>query len=104
VHPTGPAPNGGTGNARSFTAIAYCTGRVTASGTRPTERTVAADPTVLPIGSQIRISGLDEHYDGVYVVKDTGSSIHGRRIDLYLRDCHEAVNFGRRAATVSTLR
>jgi rare lipoprotein A len=104
AHPAGPAPNGAAGNARSFTATAYCTGRVTASGTRPAEHTVAADPAVLPIGSRIKVSGLDGRYDGVYVVRDTGSSIRGRRIDLYLHDCHDAVNFGRRSATVSMLR
>jgi 3D (Asp-Asp-Asp) domain-containing protein len=104
AHPAAPVPNGGASNARSFTATAYCKGQMTASGNRPMEKTVAADPTVLPMGSRIKVSGLDARYDGVYIVQDTGSSIRGRRIDLYLRDCHEAVNFGRRAATVSTLR
>src|SRR3977135_2642789 len=57
----------------SFTATAYCTGRITASGTAPTEKSVAADPAVLPLGSHIRLTGLDRRYDGVYVVRDTGA-------------------------------
>jgi len=95
--PKGPA------SGSSFTATAYCTGRVTASGTAPTAKTVAADPAVLPLGSRIRLTGLDKRYDGVYVVRDTGARVRGRRIDLYIRDCHEAVRFGRRSATVSLL-
>ena len=86
-----------------FTATAYCTGRVTATGTAPTEKTVAADPAVLPLGSQIRLTGLDRRHNGVYVVRDTGARVRGRRIDLYIRDCHEAVRFGRRSARVSIL-
>ncbi len=88
----------------SFTATAYCQGTVTASGTRPSNNTVAADPAVLPLGSQISLTGLDARYNGVYTVLDTGPKIRGRRIDLYIRDCHEAVRFGRRQATVAVLR
>jgi 3D (Asp-Asp-Asp) domain-containing protein len=101
--PNTTAPKGPTGGL-SFTATAYCTGKVTASGTAPTANTVAADPAVLPLGSHIRLTGLDKRYDGVYVVRDTGARVRGRRIDLYIRDCHEAVRFGRRSATVSLLR
>jgi 3D (Asp-Asp-Asp) domain-containing protein len=100
--PNKTAPKGPT-RGSPFTATAYCTGRVTASGTAPTAKTVAADPAVLPLGSHIRLTGLDKRYDGVYVVRDTGARVRGRRIDLYIRDCHEAVGFGRRSATVSLL-
>jgi 3D (Asp-Asp-Asp) domain-containing protein len=104
-----PAPNTvprrpGTGPSFTATATAYCTGKVTAAGTAPAERTIAADPAVLPLGSQIRLTGLDKRYNGVYLVMDTGASIRGRRIDLYMRNCREAVRFGRRSATVSILR
>lgn len=87
-----------------FTATAYCRGTITATGTRPNERTVAADPTVLPMGSHIRLSGLEKRYNRDYVVGDTGGLIRGRRIDLYMRDCREAVRFGRRSVRVSVLR
>ena len=98
--PNKVAPKGPT-RGLSFTATAYCTGRVTASGTAPTAKTVAADPVVLPLGSRIRLTGLDKRYDGVYVVRDTGARIRGRRIDLYIRDCNKAVRFGRRSVRVS---
>jgi 3D (Asp-Asp-Asp) domain-containing protein len=69
----------------------------------PTEGIVAADPAILPMGSKIRLTGLNGRYDGDYVVQDTGTAIRGRRIDLYIRDCREAVRFGRRTAAVSIL-
>jgi 3D (Asp-Asp-Asp) domain-containing protein len=104
VRPTAPSAQPPLARELPVTATAYCTGKVTASGTRPTEQTVAADPSVLPMGSRIRLSGLEKRYNRVYVVSDTGSSIRGRRIDLYMQDCREAVAFGRREARVSILR
>jgi 3D (Asp-Asp-Asp) domain-containing protein len=104
VRSTKPAAKGPSARDASFTATAYCTGRVTATGTIPADKTVAADPAVLPMGSRIRLSGLDKRYNGVYIVRDTGSSVRGRRIDLYIRDCREAVRFGRRSARISILR
>ncbi len=98
------SPTKASATASSFTATAYCTGKVTATGTTPTQGTVAADPAVLPMGSKIRLTGLGQPYDGVYIVSDTGSSVRGHRIDLYIHDCHQAVKFGRRSAVVSVLR
>lgn len=97
----GPRP---AGKAEVFTATAYCTGTITATGTKPNERTVAADPDVLPMGSRIRLSGLEKRYNRAYVVGDTGGQIRGRRIDLYMRDCSEAIAFGRRSVEVFVLR
>ena len=104
VRPTAPAPAKPSARELAFTATAYCTGKITATGKTPNEKTVAADPAVLPMGSRIRLSGLDKRYNRVYTVGDTGSSVRGRRIDLYMRDCREAVAFGRRPAKVSILR
>ncbi len=95
AHPSPPA---------SFVATAYCTGVVTAAGTRVREGVVAADPSVLPLGTVIRLSGLTGHYNRVYTVLDTGRSVQGHRIDVYVDDCHEAVRFGRRSALVSVVR
>src|SRR5690348_10456464 len=92
--PTSPPTMEPSRGGRSFTATAYCAGRLTATGARPTNRTVAADPAVLAMGTRIRIFGLGKPYDGMYTVDDTGACIRGRRLDLYIRDCHEAVRFG----------
>jgi 3D (Asp-Asp-Asp) domain-containing protein len=88
----------------SFTVSAYCRGTITAAGSKPAHGVAAADPSVLPIGSRIRVAGLETRYNGVYTVLDTGSNVQGRQIDLYIRDCQEAIRFGRRSAQVSILR
>lgn len=87
----------------TFTATAYCTGRLTASGTVPTPRDVAADPEVLPLGTRIRLAGLDTPLNGIYTVRDTGGSIKGRRIDIYMRSCRDARDFGRRRVRVDVI-
>jgi 3D (Asp-Asp-Asp) domain-containing protein len=87
-----------------FTITAYCTGTITAAGTRVAKGVVAADPNVLPLGTEIRVAGLDARYNGTYTVMDTGPKVRGRRLDLYLPDCAEAVRFGRRSGRVSTAR
>jgi 3D (Asp-Asp-Asp) domain-containing protein len=87
-----------------FIATAYCTGTVTATGARVRKGIVAADPDVLPMGSIIRLAGLDRRYDGTYAVMDTGPKIQGRRVDMYVANCGEARRFGRRQARVSIVR
>ena len=84
-----------------FAITAYCTGRTTAAGTRVAKGVVAADPTVFPLGTVIRVTSLGDRYNGTYTVMDTGSRIRGRRLDLYLPNCAEAVRFGRRSGRVS---
>lgn len=59
----------------SFTVTAYCAGKTTAAGTRVTEGVVAADPGVLPLGTVIRLAGLDGRYNGTYTVMDTGPKV-----------------------------
>ena len=87
----------------TFVATAYCRGTTTKAGTRVGPGVIAADPAVLPIGTQVRISGMTDAYDGVYTVMDTGLRIRGRRIDLYLTNCTEAVRFGRKHADLVVL-
>ena len=93
-----PAARPGT-----FVATAYCQGTITASGARVRVGFVAADPAVLPLGTVIRVSGLERRYNRTYRVMDTGGAIQGRRIDLYMRSCDEAIRFGRRPAVVSVV-
>jgi 3D (Asp-Asp-Asp) domain-containing protein len=105
VHPQGPTtPASQHATESTFTVTAYCKGTVTATGTRPDARSIAADPQVLPMGTQIRLTGVDDRYSGVYTVRDTGPNIRGRRLDVYIPDCREAVRFGRRSLRVSVLR
>lgn len=98
--PRPPAP----GVRLVFTATAYCKGQVTAAGVYPRRGVAAGDPTVLPLGSIIEIDSADNRIDGVYTVLDTGPEIQGRRIDLYMWSCNEALAFGRQTVRLTVMR
>jgi 3D (Asp-Asp-Asp) domain-containing protein len=88
----------------TFTARAYCKGEVTASGVAPQTGIAAADPQLLPVGSVIQIASLATEHDGIYTVLDTGPSVRGREIDVYMWSCTKALEFGRHAVHVTVLR
>lgn len=87
-----------------FTATAYCKGQVTSTGVAPRRGVAAGDPAILPLGSIVEIDSADNRLDGVYSVLDTGPEIQGRRIDLYMWSCNEALAFGRQTVRVTVLR
>jgi 3D (Asp-Asp-Asp) domain-containing protein len=89
---------------RQFTATAYCLTGKTASGTRTRAGIVAADHRVLPLGSIIHIDTPAQPYSGTYTVTDGGAAVKGRRIDLFIPDCHRAKRFGRRQVSVRLIR
>lgn len=81
-----------------FTITAYCpcekccgacANGYTATGAKATQGvTVAADPDVLPMGTEIE---LDGH---TYTVQDTGGAIAGNRLDLYFDNHEDALRWG----------
>ena len=82
----------------SVTVTAYCpcpiccgkSDGITSSGTRAKEKqTIAVDPNVIPIGSQVHLEGL-----GTFIAEDTGGAIKGNRIDVYMEDHNQALQFG----------
>jgi 3D (Asp-Asp-Asp) domain-containing protein len=73
-----------TNPTQTFSATAYRQGSITASGTRVGDGIVAADPAVLPLGTTIRVSGFEHRYNRVHRVLDTGRSVRGREIDVYM--------------------
>ena len=90
----------------NVTVSAYCLKGKTASGLPARAGSAAADPDVFPLGSVIRLTptrGATGH-EGVYTILDTGRSVQGRRIDIYIPSCPEAVRFGRRSMTAEVLR
>ena len=88
-------------NARAFTATAYCLKGRTASGGSVRRGIVAADPRVLPLGTRISMSAGS--YSGSYMVADTGGSVRGRKLDIWVPSCSEAIRFGRRTVTVAVV-
>ena len=86
---------------QTYTATAYSLRGRTASG-RPVSRgLIAADPSVLPLGTRVRVEAGS--FSGEYVVGDTGGSVRGRRIDIWTPTSREALQFGRRAVKLTVL-
>jgi len=83
-------------------ATAHSVEGETASGTRSRPGTAAADPSVIPLGSRIRVQGAGK-YSGEYSVEDTGRAIKGREIDLYMKSNAEAKAFGKQRVKVTVL-
>jgi 3D (Asp-Asp-Asp) domain-containing protein len=97
---TAPAP----GQKLKFRATAYCKGTTTASGAAVRTGIAAADPELLPVGSVVQIDSLGPKYNGIYTIMDTGPAVQGRKVDLYMWSCHEALAFGSRPVHVSVVR
>jgi 3D (Asp-Asp-Asp) domain-containing protein len=95
-----PAP----GARLRFTATAYCKGTTTASGVNVRTGIAAADPDLLPVGSVIQVDRLEDRYNGIYTIMDTGPAVQGRHIDIYVWSCNEALALGRRLAGITVLR
>lgn len=89
---------------REFIATAYCKGQTTASGVAAQAGVAAADPATLPEGSIVRLDDGPEAHRGIYTVLDTGPKVQGKRLDLYMWSCNEALEFGRRQVTLTVLR
>ena len=76
----------------AYCACEKCCGKsdgITKTGTKATEgRTIAVDPNVIPLGSEVIV---DDHK---YIAEDVGGAIKGNRIDLYFESHQEALEFG----------
>jgi 3D (Asp-Asp-Asp) domain-containing protein len=62
---------------------------ITASGRAARAGTIAADPKVLPLGTQLYVPGY-----GYGTVEDTGGAIQGRRLDLFFSTHERARQWG----------
>jgi 3D (Asp-Asp-Asp) domain-containing protein len=87
-----------------FSATAYCKGETTASGVAPQSGVAAADPDLLPVGSVVQIESPLPRYNGIYTIMDTGPNVQGRRVDLYMWSCTEALQFGKQPIHILVLR
>ena len=63
---------------------------ITYSGKRAAEgRTIAVDPDIIPLGTKVWIDGIC-----LRTAEDIGSAIQGNRIDVFMNDVGEALEFG----------
>ncbi|MFG6148774.1 LysM peptidoglycan-binding domain-containing protein [Halobacillus sp. B23F22_1] len=91
-------------NVEATAYTADCTGcsGVTSTGidlnANPDQKVVAVDPDVIPLGSKVHVEGY-----GVAIAGDTGGAIQGNKVDLYMQDRGEALDFGRQNVTVQVL-
>ena len=100
----GQAKKVAAGARLDFVDTTYCRGQTTASGVDVQAGIAAADEALLPEGSVISVAGVPEQYRGIYTVMDTGPKVLGRHVDLYMWNCDEAVDFGRRDILLTVLR
>lgn len=64
-------------------------GKSTKSGIKATKgRTVAVDPNVIKIGSEVKINGH------TYIAEDVGGGVKGLHIDIYMDNHKDTENFG----------
>src|SRR5438270_8816966 len=86
-----------------FTATAFSVEGTGAGGKWSHPGTAAADRRILPLNSRIRVSGAGR-YSGDYTVEDSGASVAGHRLDLYMPSRTEARKFGRQRVKVTVLK
>jgi 3D (Asp-Asp-Asp) domain-containing protein len=87
----------------AFTATAYSTPGITTKGNTTKAGTAAADPAIIPLGSLVRVRRAGR-YSGLYVVTDTGPSVTGRVIDLYIPNQAQAKKFGKKRVRVRIIK
>lgn len=61
----------------------------------PDQKVIAVDPNVIPLGSEVYVEGY-----GKAVAGDIGGAIKGDRIDLFMADRSDALDFGRKSVEV----
>jgi 3D (Asp-Asp-Asp) domain-containing protein len=85
-----------------YLATAYSQTGITASGEWTHRHIVAADPSILPIGTRVKIKHAGR-YSGEYVVADTGAKVEGRHLDLYVPSTLECKKFGVKRVSVRVI-
>lgn len=91
----------------TVTATAYtascegCSG-ITATGVNikdnPDKKVISVDPSVIPLGTEVYVEGY-----GYAVAADTGGAIKGNKIDVFIPDQQDAINWGKQQVEVKIL-
>ena len=65
---------------------------------RQNPQVVAVDPSVIPLGSMVEVSGY-----GIAIAGDTGGAIKGNIIDVHFPTVEQCIQWGRRSVTVTVI-
>lgn len=93
--------NATTMNVEATAYTAFCEGcsGVTYTGidlrANPDQKVIAVDPDVIPLGSKVYVEGYGEAIAG-----DIGGAINGNKIDLFMENHDDAIQFGRQNLTI----
>ena len=85
----------------TYVATAYSLSGRTASGKRAARGLIAADVSVLPLGTRVHVAA--GQYSGEYLVADTGGAVRGKHIDIWTPNPRDAMRFGRRTVKLTVL-
>ncbi|ASB90029.1 LysM peptidoglycan-binding domain-containing protein [Bacillus sonorensis] len=64
----------------------------------PDAKVIAVDPNVIPLGSKVYVEGYGEA-----TAEDTGSAINGHKIDVFISNKEDALNWGVKTVKVKIL-
>ncbi len=64
----------------------------------PDAKVIAVDPSVIPLGSKVYVEGY-----GYATAADTGGAIKGNRVDIFVPNEQDAVNWGVKNVKVQIL-
>jgi 3D (Asp-Asp-Asp) domain-containing protein/LysM repeat protein len=99
---TKEAANAVTVQATAYTANCEGCSGVTKTGldlnANPEAKVIAVDPDVIPLGTRVYVEGY-----GYATAQDTGGAIQGKRIDVFIPEKEEAVDWGVRSVKVTIL-
>ncbi len=91
-----------TVKATAYTASCGGCSGITATGinlkANPNAKVISVDPSVIPLGSKVYVEGY-----GVATAADTGGSIKGNRIDVFIASKQDAINWGSKEVKVKIL-
>ncbi|WP_100407383.1 LysM peptidoglycan-binding and 3D domain-containing protein [Bacillus solitudinis] len=89
-----------TMSASAYTASCHGCSGITATGLNlidnPDSKVIAVDPNVIPLGSKVYVEGYGEA-----IASDTGGAIKGNKIDLFVPERQDALNWGVRDVKVT---
>ena len=105
--PTEPTNSEPAGKEITVEATAYtaecegCIG-ITKTGVdlnaNPDAKVIAVDPSVIPLGSKVYVEGY-----GYATAEDTGGAIKGNRIDVFVPEQNDALQWGRKQVKVTII-